>query len=1497
MKKRDIGQTMCIILLCMLVFYALPIVVNAETVRESAVAGHGVSISPNGDGWTMDAGEKAVESLPRGTTISTGIESNITEMEEWQHLYHYIRRGEIPVGQWKVIMSHGYCIHELGKERYENLIKTYYLGLSLKSTESICHSAYMPGWTALCADCKEPILTTGEGEFQKAFYLYGSRESVSFLTSLDVSLDYYYLCPFCVHIEQGAGKRYHDCKKVSTNRYRVVYLLSEQDRIAGAGGNMNPSIHMYNNDTAYEGRRVIPQTTLNPNTYTYPGHVVKEWVWTTLNEDGTYTMDHSKVFAPETEIWNLTTENWKDETSGGGTVYLTAVWEDACSTLEIDANGGKYQGKSGVTTITQAYATEYTVDMSALTAPVGYKVKFVLNGGKLSNGITSMTADKSFVGFSKGSNFQGIWNSISSTYAFETPNAHTDTLIANWSPGSIVLPTPVKEGFGFGGWYAGAAGDHYIGTGGDAYTPTKDITLYAKWVDLTLVGTDNYTDNGGKGAVDLRWFWGDASQGSNKVYLVFQRKAGGDWVQINSVDKAAESVSLSHKFSYDGVVNKKFVVPYSGVYTLTAAGAQGATTSGCAGKTGGKGGEVTAKVWLNEGDVLTYTCGGQGGFHGGGSATHYGSGGGYTSISSAEKGLLMIAGGGGGATPGRDGGVGGFEAINLGNSYAGLNGTAGGGGGAVAGAAGNYEKHEHDEECLQIENKDYSLFESGWWNDYQSYVKLPSLWYGRNDNYKEGTVTSDITNVHSEILTYTGLNGHTREGISTLSLELGAAYGSGKNKVYPAFSDSYIPVMDNTSLSFDLSFNAWGDMIYYQHCTKEVNRMRIYNQDNEVIYDKHLRDYEHKVEEVTQYNYTDVTYYIRDTIAIPEGTTSVFFSCYVEDFPNTNRWLTLRANSITFNGGIAENVICGYESGQILSNSASGGGGSWVNKEVALSYTVTPGNNAGNGYVSVTSELVGFVEDLSMKAIAAPDAARPDSVNVDDIKVREKGPETVELSWPVVEELADNMTMYEHKVVAYNKGSATDATSVTGNVVVNYLGGIKGFYVKVDNRSNTILTDGVLTTNNRIEVHMTRQRQYLHIAAVDIGRNVSDTTHINLGSLEDAGELPIYWPLTTEQLQISAETGLYRKDNKTYYVKADGSTPFILHYQAGMAGPAREDYQINHGILKLTSNSLTGRDVTTVRNSAMLSVVQIPEMAIASLTTGSGLLTANQYISAGRSKYNTVLNIDKRFVLQPSMDACVIRVTPGAGAVTQEGTVYSTEALDEANDLYLIGDATAPVISGLEELRHGGIAAFDAEGLCKYVLTALDAGSGMDEFYAVVTNKDNGLSKTVNSSDSTTLILEFMQEEEILSGEVEITLYAVDRVGNVNTQSVDVAAFALQVTAERILAPHEPVFKAGESGILRIHTYGYVSRIEVEYPSEWSSYLEETVYSYDYTGTGMHFREEILQFMVPIELEEEAEYRFVVKAFKGAHTLQAEPEIATIYVEGSVLDGLRTRLR
>ena len=58
---------------------------------------------------------------------------------------------------------------------------------------------------------------------------------------------------------------------------------------------------------------------------------------------------------------------------------------------------------------------------------------------------------------------------------------------AQWTPGSVTLPTPTYAGHTFGGWYSDDACTTLVGAAGASYTPTANTTLYAKW---TLI---NYT--------------------------------------------------------------------------------------------------------------------------------------------------------------------------------------------------------------------------------------------------------------------------------------------------------------------------------------------------------------------------------------------------------------------------------------------------------------------------------------------------------------------------------------------------------------------------------------------------------------------------------------------------------------------------------------------------------------------------------------------------------------------------------------------------------------------------------------------------------------------------------------------------------------------------------------------------------------------------------------------------------------------------------------------
>ena len=52
---------------------------------------------------------------------------------------------------------------------------------------------------------------------------------------------------------------------------------------------------------------------------------------------------------------------------------------------------------------------------------------------------------------------------------------------AQWTPGSVTLPTPTRNGYTFDGWYSDSTLQTLAGNAGATYTPTATTTLYAKW--------------------------------------------------------------------------------------------------------------------------------------------------------------------------------------------------------------------------------------------------------------------------------------------------------------------------------------------------------------------------------------------------------------------------------------------------------------------------------------------------------------------------------------------------------------------------------------------------------------------------------------------------------------------------------------------------------------------------------------------------------------------------------------------------------------------------------------------------------------------------------------------------------------------------------------------------------------------------------------------------------------------------------------------------------
>ncbi|MBQ7637794.1 MAG: InlB B-repeat-containing protein [Clostridia bacterium] len=71
--------------------------------------------------------------------------------------------------------------------------------------------------------------------------------------------------------------------------------------------------------------------------------------------------------------------------------------------------------------------------------------------------------------------------------------------VADWTPKSITLETPTRNGYTFGGWYKESSCTNLVGAAGASYTPKYNQTIYAKWTATEY--TISYYDSDGTTAL------------------------------------------------------------------------------------------------------------------------------------------------------------------------------------------------------------------------------------------------------------------------------------------------------------------------------------------------------------------------------------------------------------------------------------------------------------------------------------------------------------------------------------------------------------------------------------------------------------------------------------------------------------------------------------------------------------------------------------------------------------------------------------------------------------------------------------------------------------------------------------------------------------------------------------------------------------------------------------------------------------------------------------
>nr|WP_318685785.1 InlB B-repeat-containing protein [uncultured Acetatifactor sp.] len=1422
-------------LLCLAAALTLSACLQVSAVQKQTIYNSSyVTFSPDKKAWTTNAGDRDYTWYDSGTKAVTGIQSSIRKPEAGEHYYKEERRGEVPIGFWQVNHRAAQCIHDLYPQKGAG-----YHGIEYGTKK--CGRYYYSGWTPYCADCGDPLAD---------MLMYMSREAAESIDYMYLGgqedFAYYYLCPHCGNLEQGVSLGIHMCSAVSWNQYKVRY-----DPNAGGNqrGYMPDSAHMYNNAKEYEGKDVTPVTHLTKNAYARIGYEFTGW---NTKPDGSGT-----AYADEAEILNLSSADcnhsatWTETDTGIVTLY--AQWRHSSSILYIDGNGGTYDGL-GMYSIEDEYGNKYAVRNELIRPPAGFTVSFETAGGEQ---LPAVTGKRYFKEWSMTQPFQGRF--LNGIYYFMASDGEADTLTAVYASAPIILPEPEKTGSSFGGWYYD--GEHTVpaGKAGDMIIPDKDITLYAQWVELVLFSEDNYTANGGKGAVDLSWTQAD---GRNKSYMLYQSRDNKTWTRINTAKDIGNENSVRESWNFTESA-QKYTVPYTGLYTLTAQGAQG---GGYKDLEGGRGGSVTGTFWLQQGEMITCNIGGQKGSNGGGAASMYGNGGGCTVISSDRKGTLLIAGGGGGASPSGKGGSGGSNAGVTGNKNIsgafGQNGMAGGGGGYQGGSAGELIVHLHEDGCMHRADLGYV------------YV---------DQNYNTQSVTNNISGW--------GLSGR-RKAVGNSDDTILIPEGLG--------TECLIPTKGNKTMNIKLHANAWS-----AHAMDTYIAIEVYNAQKRLIYSYYADAASQEVngrpgeswEEDDGWHGTPDVFDIDTTLTVDVSKTEgvwIIYTIGTKYAGSDGKWAAchyaFHIYSVSFAGNTVTYPVCGYRDGQVLSSKPAYGGSNYINTAYVSNYTDIAGIRAGNGTAAIRSDVIGFQENLSLKDVPALDLAAPDKIEKSTVTQEAFDGRLVKISW---QEPKDKGTEYYHKAESFPAGSA-DLLCIS-NVTKNTLAsGVSGYYFLLDESpgTNVYAANADFCSGSSRTVTVSGTAQYLHVAPVDVAGNIGETVHIPV----DAEAVP--WKLYTRQLVIQGGENIYAAgEEKTWYVRADGSTPFTLNHSAYLEGTASESYQPNYTIYRTESNGAVAQAVIKTPSAAVTAdAVYMDAAELSYSVSGHMPLEQYPYSVTIRGDYNKRLEGIQKFTLNENVSGRRIRIVPVSGADSGLGIIYSDYGLDAKNSLTIIGDGEAPDINGLEILENRELIDRN-KGSIVLTATAHDDLSGVKDFYLKICNRDNAIEKTYIPEADGSIRLEITKDEPVFSGDFDITVYASDHVGNKRELAYGATEFALQTEVERILEPKDPVFKRGESGVLKIVTWGYADRVEVEFPQELVRLNPQLNSVYLYTDRPGYRQEEQLQFMIPLYAPENKTYEITVRAYKGDKRLEDFPAFGIIEVEGSVLQDFRTRLR
>lgn len=214
----------------------------------------------------------------------------------------------------------------------------------------------------------------------------------------------------------------------------------------------------------------------------------------TFSIKGTSSSQSYTIPDPEDELgWTRTGyyfQGWFNSSTTTGTRYLVGNTYTTSSDKSIYAH---WQPNSYTIYFNGNGATSGT--MSSMSCYYGSSYNLNSNTYKR---VYTLTYDKNYTGASSSNTSVPCtflyWSCNNSTYKdgasvsnLTSTNGGSVTMYAQWEYGSVTLPTLVRSGYKFEGWYTSSGS--YVGAGGSSYTVKSNQTIYAHWKEDVIAPT------------------------------------------------------------------------------------------------------------------------------------------------------------------------------------------------------------------------------------------------------------------------------------------------------------------------------------------------------------------------------------------------------------------------------------------------------------------------------------------------------------------------------------------------------------------------------------------------------------------------------------------------------------------------------------------------------------------------------------------------------------------------------------------------------------------------------------------------------------------------------------------------------------------------------------------------------------------------------------------------------------------------------------------------